>query len=142
MADELEIILRLVMAVVLGSVIGIQRSQAHKSAGLRDMGLLSLGSALFTVLSIYGFGGEEPARIGAGVVTGVGFLGAGAIFRTNQDVVKGITTATTIWVTAGIGMACGAGMYYLAPVATLLVLLLLVLRQWLGREEKNMDKPG
>ncbi len=142
MADELEIILRLVMAVVLGSIVGIQRSQAQKSAGLRDMGLLCLGSALFTVLSIYGFGGEEPARIAAGVVTGVGFLGAGAIFRTNQDVVKGITTATTIWVTAGIGMACGAGMYYLAPVVTLLVLFLLFLRQWLGRKQNNMDKPG
>jgi len=74
-------------------------------------------------------------------VTGVGFLGAGAIFRTNQDVVKGITTATTIWVTAGIGMACGAGMYYVAVVATILVLFLLVLRQWPGRGRKNMDKP-
>ena len=142
MSDELWIILRLVMAAILGSIIGIQRSQAQKSAGLRDMGLLCLGSALFTVVSIYGFGSEEPARIAAGVVTGVGFLGAGAIFRTNQDVVKGITTATTIWVTAGIGMACGAGMYYVAVVATVLVLFLLVLRQWLGRERKNMDRPG
>jgi putative Mg2+ transporter-C (MgtC) family protein len=141
MSDELWIILRLVMAVILGSIIGIQRSQAQKSAGLRDMGLLCLGSALFTVVSIYGFGGEEPARIAAGIVTGVGFLGAGAIFRTNQDVVKGITTATTIWVTAGIGMACGAGMYYVAVVAAVLVLLLLVLRQWMGHDRKNMDKP-
>ena len=127
MPVELEMVLRILLAVVLGGVIGLQRSKAKKPAGLRDIILICAGAALFTVISIYGFDIEDRARVAAGIVTGIGFLGAGAIIRSTEGGVVGLTTATTIWVSAGIGMAAGAGMYILAPVATLLVLGVLLL---------------
>ena len=126
MPDELEIVLRILLAIALGAIIGFQRGKAEKPAGMRDLILISAGSALFTVVSIYGFG-ADPARVAAGIVTGIGFLGAGAIIRRGEGGVKGLTTAATIWVTAGIGLATGAGMYVIAPVATFLVLMVLLL---------------
>jgi putative Mg2+ transporter-C (MgtC) family protein len=124
---ELEMVLRILLAVVLGSVIGFQRGKAEKPAGLRDIILICAGAALFTVVSIYGFGITDQARVAAGIVTGIGFLGAGAIIRRSEGGVKGLTTAATIWVTAGIGMAAGSGMYIIASVTTLLVLAILLL---------------
>jgi len=125
---ELESVLRVLLAVVLGSIIGFQRGKADKPAGLRDIILICAGAALFTVVSIYGFDIEDKARVAAGIVTGIGFLGAGAIIRRGESgAVKGLTTAATIWITAGIGMAAGAGMYIIAPVATLLVMIVLLL---------------
>jgi putative Mg2+ transporter-C (MgtC) family protein len=114
--------------MVLGGIIGFQRAKAEKPAGLRDIILICTGAALFTVVSINGFGIDDQARVAAGIVTGIGFLGAGVIIRRGEGgVVKGLTTATTIWVAAGIGMAAGAGMYIIAPVTTLLVLVVLLI---------------
>lgn len=127
MPVELEMALRILLAVVLGGIIGFQRGKAEKPAGLRDIILICAGAALFTVVSIYGFGVTDQARVAAGIVTGIGFLGAGAIIRRNEGGVKGLTTAATVWVAAGIGMAAGSGMYIIAPVATLLVLAVLLL---------------
>ncbi len=126
MPDELEMVLRILLAVALGAVIGFQRGKAEKPAGLRDIILICSGSALFTVVSIYGFA-ADPSRVAAGIVTGIGFLGAGAIIRRGEGVIKGLTTATTIWVVAGIGLAAGAGLYLIAAVTTLVILLVLLL---------------
>ena len=126
MPIELEMTLRLLLAAVLGAIIGYQRERAGKTAGLRTHVLICLGSALFTVASIYGFGiTTDPARVAAGVVAGVGFLGAGAIMHREGGLVAGLTTAATIWAVAGIGMAAGAGLYLVSAVTTVLVLVVL-----------------
>jgi putative Mg2+ transporter-C (MgtC) family protein len=119
--------LRLLLSVVLGGVIGFERERAKKAAGLRTHILICLGACLFTVVSIYGFGGDI-ARVAAGVVTGIGFIGAGAIIRGGREgIIAGLTTAATIWSVAGIGLAAGAGLYLVAVVATLLILLVLII---------------
>ncbi|MBI2830285.1 MAG: MgtC/SapB family protein [Chloroflexi bacterium] len=128
MATEWVIVLRLLLAGVLGAAIGYQRERAGKSAGLRTHVLICIGSALFTVSSIFGFGpGVDITRIAAGVVTGIGFLGAGSILRRAGGVVEGLTTAATMWVVAGIGLATGAGLYLAAGVTTVIVLAVLML---------------
>jgi putative Mg2+ transporter-C (MgtC) family protein len=125
---EVEVILRLLLATALGAIIGFQRERAGKPAGLRTHILICLGAALFTVASIYGFGAaSDPARIAAGVLIGVGFLGAGIIMRTGEGIVAGLTTAATIWAVAGIGLAAGAGLYLVSAVATVLILIVLYL---------------
>jgi len=126
MPMELEAALRLLLAAVLGAIIGFQRERANKPAGLRTHTLICFGSALFTVVSAYGFGfGAEPTRIAAGIVTGIGFIGAGAILRGGEGIVAGLTTAATIWTVAGIGMAAGAGLYLISAVATVITLIVL-----------------
>jgi putative Mg2+ transporter-C (MgtC) family protein len=122
--DQLRIALGLLLAAALGGVIGWQRERAHKPAGLRTHILITVGAALFTLVSIYGFPGADVSRVAAGVVTGIGFLGAGAIMQRNQTV-EGLTTAASIWSAAAIGLAVGAGLYYIAVIATLLVFLVL-----------------
>ncbi len=113
---------------MLGAIIGFQRERAGKPAGLRTHILICLGAALFTVASIYGFGAaSDPARIAAGVLIGVGFLGAGIIMRTGEGIVAGLTTAATIWAVAGIGLAAGAGLYLVSAVAAVLILIVLYL---------------
>lgn len=114
------------LAFVLCSLIGYERQFQHKSAGIRTHALVGVGSCVFTLISVDGFVGlaeytvtRDPSRIAAQIVTGVGFLGAGLIF-VNKDVVRGLTTAASIWVAASIGMACGAGLLPLAVFATLL----------------------
>ncbi|OGO18911.1 MAG: magnesium transporter MgtC [Chloroflexi bacterium RBG_16_50_11] len=127
MNADLEMVLRLLLATALGAVIGFQRERSGKEAGLRTNMLICLGSALFTVLSIYAFPGSDPARIAAGIATGIGFIGAGVILHRTGGVVLGLTSAATIWTVAAIGMAAGAGMYYIAPAATVLALIILLL---------------
>ncbi len=127
MAIELEMALRLLMAAALGAVIGFQRERVGKPAGIRTHGLICIGAALFTITSVLGFVGADPTRIAAGIVTGIGFLGAGAILRSREGIVVGLTTAASIWVVAGIGLAAGAGMYLIAGVATAIVLIILLL---------------
>ncbi len=118
-----ELILRLLLACALGAVIGYQRERAGKQAGLRTHMLICLGAALFAIISTYGFGvASDPARIAAGVVVGVGFLGAGVILHREGGVVAGLTTAATVWTVAGIGLAAGAGLYIVSVVATALAL--------------------
>jgi putative Mg2+ transporter-C (MgtC) family protein len=129
-----EALLRLSLAAVLGGFIGIERELRERQAGLRTHLLVSLGSALFTIVSAYGFHAflasgsgvvrTDPTRIAAQIVTGIGFLGAGAIIRQGFSV-RGLTTAATLWVVAAVGMACGAGYYSAAALSTALVLLAL-----------------
>lgn len=127
MSPDIEVGLRLVLAAFLGAAIGFEREKSHKPAGLRTHILICMGSALFTVVSIYGFSGTvDPARIAAGVVTGIGFIGAGVIFRGMRgDKVVGITTAASVWVTAAIGIATGCGMYIISLIVTAVTVLVL-----------------
>jgi putative Mg2+ transporter-C (MgtC) family protein len=127
-------LLRLAVAGALGAVIGFERELRDREAGIRTHLLVSLGSALFTIVSAYGFHAflesgasvvrADPTRVAAQIVTGIGFLGAGAIIREGLSV-RGLTTAATLWVVAAIGMACGAGYYWPAAAATLLTLFAL-----------------
>jgi len=133
MATEVEMILRLLLATALGAIIGFQRERAKKPAGLRTHVLICIGAATFTIVSIYGFGAtDDTARVAAGVVAGVGFLGAGAIIRGGEGIVAGLTTAATIWSVAGIGLAAGAGLYWIAVVATALILIVLLIPRSIG----------
>ena len=124
-----EMILRLLLAAALGAGIGYQRERANKPAGLRTHILIALGSALFTVVSIFGFGGGvDVSRVAAGVVTGIGFIGAGVIFRGMRgDHVMGLTTAASVWVTAAIGLAAGVGMYLIAFIVAVVAVLVLMI---------------
>jgi putative Mg2+ transporter-C (MgtC) family protein len=123
----LEDLLKLLAALVLGGIVGAERERHKKAVGLRTLILISVGSALFTILSIRIVGptGQDPGRIAANVVSGIGFLGAGVILEERGRVV-GLTTAATIWVAAAMGMAAGAGEYYLAGIAALLVMVVLM----------------
>lgn len=127
MPIQVEMILRLLLAAALGAIIGYQRERAAKPAGLRTHILICVGAALFTIASIYGFGEADPARIAAGIVAGIGFLGAGAIFHREGGLVAGLTTAATIWIVAAIGLAAGAGLYIVASVTTAVALIVLFL---------------
>jgi putative Mg2+ transporter-C (MgtC) family protein len=124
---DLEVMLRLLLAAALGGVIGFQREWSGKEAGLRTNMLISLGSALLTVLSIYGFAGSDPSRIAAGIATGIGFIGAGVILHRSGGAVVGLTSAATIFAVAGIGMAAGAGKYIIAVGACAITLIVLLL---------------
>lgn len=128
MPIELEMGLRILMAAALGAVIGYQRERSGKSAGLRTVVLVCVGAALFTIASIYGFGTiADPSRVAAGIVIGIGFLGAGAIMRREGGHIEGLTTAATIWVMAAIGLATGAGLYIVSVVSTGVTLTVLLL---------------
>src|SRR5919202_896772 len=120
--QQLELALRLLVALVLGAVVGLEREYHDHPAGLRTMALVAFGSCLFTVAGAYVFGGRvtDPTRVAAQVVTGIGFLGAGAILRTGNEI-KGLTTAATIWVVAAIGMAVAYNLYILSALGTALV---------------------
>lgn len=129
---ENEFILRIFVAAILGGLIGLEREYRSKEAGFRTHFLVALGSALFMIVSAYGFDDvnlQEPqrwdvSRIAAQVVSGIGFIGAGTIiFRKSENMVSGLTTAAGLWVTAAMGLACGGGMYTLSIASTLLVLV-------------------
>jgi len=127
---EMEFLWRLLAATVMGAAIGIEREYHAKEAGIRTHLLVALGSCLFMILSAYGFDAFlakehtsfDPSRIASQVVTGIGFIGAGTIILQKQ-MVRGLTTAAGLWVTAAIGLACGIGMYVIAVVTTVLVLV-------------------
>ena len=127
LATELDLIGRLLVAAVLGAVIGIERELHDHPAGVRTHLLVALGSALFTVLSIVGFPSADgtatdPSRVAAQIVTGIGFLGAGAIIKYGPSV-RGLTTAASLWAAAAIGMAAGAGLPFLGIATTVIVFL-------------------
>ncbi|SDZ03905.1 putative Mg2+ transporter-C (MgtC) family protein [Proteiniborus ethanoligenes] len=123
-----EVILRLVLSALAGGIVGMEREANHSSAGLRTHILVTLGSTLIMLISMYGFqglgannNGGEPARLAAQVVSGIGFLGAGTILRTGNNI-RGLTTAASIWVCGGIGLAIGNG-YYIGGIATTIIVL-------------------
>ncbi len=133
-------LISLVVSIILGFALGLERELTNKTAGLRTHIFVCLGACVFTLLSIHGFptfatgdnvivdqatGVRDTARIAAQIVTGIGFIGAGAVMR-NGSSVHGITTAATLWIAAGIGMACGAGQYGIAVIATALSVLVLI----------------
>jgi putative Mg2+ transporter-C (MgtC) family protein len=117
---QLDISLRLIMASVLGAAIGFEREIHAHPAGMRTHLLVSLGSAAFTVLSVFFFAPADPSRIAAQVVSGIGFLGAGAILKYGSSV-RGLTTAASLWATAAVGMAAGAGAWLVGLVTTVLI---------------------
>lgn len=128
MISDGEIVLRLIISAIAGGIVGIEREANHSSAGLRTHILVTLGSTLIMLISMYGFqglgadnSGGEPARLAAQVVSGIGFLGAGTILRTGNNI-RGLTTAASIWVCGGIGLAIGNG-YYLGGIVTTIIVL-------------------
>lgn len=120
---SLETTIQLVISFFIGAIIGAEREYRTKTAGLRTMIMIALGSTIFTELSIT-LGVNSPDRIASNIVTGIGFLGAGVIFKDGLSI-SGITTATTIWITAALGMAVGAGEYFVALGGTVVVLIVL-----------------
>ncbi|KKQ20353.1 MAG: MgtC family magnesium (Mg2+) transporter [Parcubacteria group bacterium GW2011_GWC1_36_9] len=126
-----DVILKLAIAVLLGILIGIERALVHKEAGMKTHALVSMGSAVFVIVSEmialkYGnIAGFDPTRIASQIIVGIGFLGAGSIILQGNRLL-GLTTASGLWVTAGIGMATGFGFYSLAVITTILVLLVLI----------------
>jgi putative Mg2+ transporter-C (MgtC) family protein len=144
-----EVVVRLVVAAALGGAIGIERELREREAGFRTHLLVSLGAALFTLVSAYAwtdfsFSARhgvtfDPTRIAAQIVTGIGFIGAGAIIRFGLSI-RGLTTAATLWMVAAIGMACGAGFYWAAVAATGLALLALWPLRIVSR--RMLDRPN
>ena len=124
MPQQVEMLLRLLLAGGLGALIGYQRERSHKPAGLRTHSLICVGAAMFTVAGELAFNGDS--RLAAGVVTGIGFLGAGAILHRHASV-EGLTTAATMWVVAAIGLAVGGGLYIVGPGAALVTFIILSL---------------
>jgi putative Mg2+ transporter-C (MgtC) family protein len=134
--SDIELIQRLLLATLVGGVIGAERELRRKSAGFRTNILIALGSAIFTIAGItMSTGSSDPARISAQIVSGIGFLGAGAIMQ-NRGGVQGLTTAATVWVNAALGLACGAGEFRLATIGGGIVLAVLLA---LGRIESALE---
>ena len=123
---QLDLAVRLTVGLVLGAIIGFERELHRQPAGFRTHSLVSLGAALFTVVSAYGFTGDlvDPTRIAAQIVSGIGFIGAGTILQ-HRGHIRGLTTAASLWSVAAIGTAAGAGLYIVAIVGTLLILIVL-----------------
>lgn len=136
-ADYADLI-HLLIALGIGAVIGAEREYRSKSAGLRTMIMVSLSSCLFTILSLK-IGVENPDRLAANILTGLGFLGAGVIFK-DENRISGITTATTIWMTAAIGMAVGAGYVVLSLFAAFIVLIVLVMLIYVQERIENLHQ--
>lgn len=129
LGPEAEIAVRIMLAAVLGGVVGFERERRRRPAGLRTFMLVAIGSALFTVVGIYGFpnpgsGTSDPSRIAAQIVTGIGFLGGGMLIKTGASI-RGLTTSAGIWTVSAIGLTCGVGMYGLAIFSTIVVTVVL-----------------
>ena len=156
---NIDFAIRLLVALILGFSLGLERELTNKYAGLRTHILVCLGACVFTLLSIYGFptfadgdnvivdqatGVRDTARIAAQIVTGIGFIGSGTVLR-NGPMVFGLTTAATLWIAASIGMACGAGMYDVAVISTIISVAVLTLirvfeRQFLPSSGKQVKR--
>jgi putative Mg2+ transporter-C (MgtC) family protein len=135
--DAEDVILRLVLSAIAGAIIGAEREYRNKSAGFRTLILISIGSCLFTIASML-IEEESKDRIASNIVTGIGFVGAGVIFKSETGV-KGLTTAATVWVTAAIGMSIAGGFYVASAVAAGLVMIVLYLFSFVGRRLETMN---
>jgi putative Mg2+ transporter-C (MgtC) family protein len=134
MIEEVAVmVLKIFVSIGLGGLVGLERQIKRKPAGLRTHMLVSMGACLFTIVSTSGFD-VDPARVASGIVTGIGFIGAGTIMASRGHI-RGITTAATLWVTAAIGLAVGAGMYIPAVIGSLFMFFILQL--W--RLEEELD---
>ena len=138
----MDIVLRLFVALMLGMIIGTERVWAHKTAGMRTYALVSMGAALFIIISemisaqYINIGGFDPTRIASQVIVGIGFLGAGSIMLQGSRL-KGLTTASGLWITAGIGIAAGFGFFRLAVIATILILFIFIVLWFLEEQLKR-----
>ena len=132
---EAEIIIKLVVSAILGGLVGFEREVQRKPAGMRTHSLVCIGSTLFTIISV-NLIGAEPSRIAAGIVTGIGFIGGGMIFK-SEDRVRGLTTAAELWVLAAIGVAVGIGFYFASLVATLIVIFILIPMKYIEKEARE-----
>lgn len=144
-AQNSDVTIRLIMAVGMGLLIGFERTLINKEAGMKTHALVSLGAALFVIISEVlaikygGIASFDPSRIASQIVVGVGFLGAGAIVF-QESRVFGLTTAGGLWVTAGIGMAAGFGLFSLAIISTILVFFILVVVYMLEKQVKKVSQ--
>ncbi|MBN2026254.1 MAG: MgtC/SapB family protein [Actinobacteria bacterium] len=132
--SETDLVLRLLMAVACGGLIGIERERGDRPAGFRTYIMVALGAALFTALSLIAFPDADAARVAAQVVVGIGFLGAGVIVVYGGTHVVGITTAATMWATAAVGMAAGAGYYITSLYCTGIILAVLIALPWVEKK--------
>ena len=145
---DADMVFRIVLSLILGFIIGLEREITNKSAGLRTNILVCVGSCLFTILSIYGFSNAlsiypmgDPARVAAQILTGIGFIGGGTVLRHGTSIF-GLTTAATLWVTASVGMACGCGQYNIAILCAVISVAILTLirifeRNCIPKTQKN-----
>lgn len=139
--EQIDIFWRLALAALLGGLLGIEREYIGRSAGTRTYALVSLGAALFTVMSIYGFENSmgvtsyDPSRIAANIVVGIGFLGAGIIVHYGEKV-RGLTTAAGLWVAAAVGMTAGLGFYKVAIFSAALAFVILAILRFFNIERK------
>lgn len=140
----IDIVLPLLIALLLGMIIGTERVWAHKTAGMRTYALVAMGSALFVLVSsemvrqYVGYSGMNPLHIVAQIIVGVGFIGTGLIF-TKDNKLMGLTTATGLWVSAGIGMACGFSLYKIAIIATVLTLFIFIVLWFVEKQLKQTE---
>jgi putative Mg2+ transporter-C (MgtC) family protein len=147
MLSHQEIIIRLVTAALLGGIVGLERERLEWVAGLRTHMLVCVGSALVMIVSAFGFAdilgtpnvSLDPSRVAAQVVSGIGFLGAGTILFLRQEVIRGLTTAASLWTVAGVGLAIGGGLYVAAITTTTLVVVILALVKPLERRLFRRD---
>lgn len=130
-------LLALFYSVICGGIIGIERKLKNKSVGLKTLGLISLGSTLFTLISLSLPG--DPTRIISNIITGIGFIGAGCIFRDGKDHVSGLTTASIVWITSALGVMCGIGLGLYACSLAIVVVLLMIYGQ---KVEKMLFAPS
>lgn len=146
MISDTDIIIRIILAVIFGSIIGLERERRHKPAGLRTNILVMLGSTLITLMAIniidnFNPGGNaDMGRIIGSIVTGIGFLGAGAIIQ-GRGSVHGLTTAATIWIVAAIGITIGLGYYAVAAACTIIVVVVLFVLGIIERREETKEAP-
>lgn len=133
---ETEMVIKLIVSAVLGGLVGFEREIHRKPAGLRTHSLVCIGATLFTIMSV-NIVGADPSRIAAGIVMGIGFLGAGMIFK-SEDRVRGLTTAAELWVLAAIGLAVGLGFYFAALITTLIIIFILIPLKYMEREAKEV----
>ena len=144
--STIDITIRLVVAVLLGGFVGVERTLAGKTAGMRTYALVSMGSALFIIISqvvMFTLANPlslDPLRMASQILVGIGFIGAGLVFHNNKDMkTSGLTSAAGLWVAAGIGMACGFGLYIIGMIASLLTLLIFTIMWYVEKSFKRIS---